>query len=383
MFERSLHRNLCGIPASGTGERGIAQALHRLTGLPVVIEDRFGNVRAWAGLERPKSSLMSSPSRREEFLREAARCGSVVRVKDRLAAVVHTRGGDMIEVLALVDPERTAGRHELLAVEHAALVLAAELAHQQELVELERRLGGDLVADLLTGTEKGSVIARSRVLDHDLRAPHHVVAIRWAGGINGALAQAAEHAAAGLGAPALVSTVDETTVLVATGTPDGRGLHEAITRRLRTSAGSIGVGGRCASPEEFPRSFQEAMLALDVRLASRSPHGATSFDELGFLRMLDTGAGGTKIRRFVRDWLGALLDYDARTGAQLVPTLAQYLDCGGNYDGTAEALVIHRSTLRYRLQRIREVGGLDLTDPDNRLNLHVATRAWRILDETS
>ncbi|WP_306859274.1 helix-turn-helix domain-containing protein [Arthrobacter bambusae] len=44
-------------------------------------------------------------------------------------------------------------------------------------------------------------------------------------------------------------------------------------------------------------------------------------------------------------------------------TLAQYLDHGGNYDGTAESLTIHRSTLRYR---------------STRLNLHVATRAWRL-----
>jgi DNA-binding PucR family transcriptional regulator len=36
--------------------------------------------------------------------------------------------------------------------------------------------------------------------------------------------------------------------------------------------------------------------------------------------------------------------------------------------------------LRYRLRRIREISGLDLTDADARLNLHVATRAWRTLD---
>ena len=289
----------------------------------------------------------------------------------------------MIEVLALVDPKRTAGRHEVLAVEHGAVVLAAELAHQQDLAELERRLRGDLVVDLLTGTARDGVVARSRALDHDLQGPHHVVVVRWDGGINGTLARAAENAAAGLGVPVLVSTVDEMTVLLARGRPDGHGLHDAIARRLRTPAGSIGVGGRCASPEEFPRSFQEALLALDVRLASRSPHGATAFDELGFLRMLDTGAGGAKIRRFVRDWIGPLLDYDARNGSQLVWTLAQYFDCGGNYDDTAEALVIHRSTLRYRLQRIREVADVDLADPDNRLNLHVATRAWRVLDEAA
>jgi DNA-binding PucR family transcriptional regulator len=56
--------------------------------------------------------------------------------------------------------------------------------------------------------------------------------------------------------------------------------------------------------------------------------------------------------------------------------------CGGNYDAAAQALVIHRSTLRYRLQRIRGVSGLDIGEVENRLNLHLATRAWQVLEGT-
>ena len=59
-------------------------------------------------------------------------------------------------------------------------------------------------------------------------------------------------------------------------------------------------------------------------------------------------------------------------------TLSRYFDCGGNYAETAESLMIHRSTLRYRLQRIREISGHDLTDVEDRLNLQVATRVWNI-----
>ncbi|WP_324792420.1 helix-turn-helix domain-containing protein, partial [Streptomyces violarus] len=53
--------------------------------------------------------------------------------------------------------------------------------------------------------------------------------------------------------------------------------------------------------------------------------------------------------------------------------------CGGNYAGTAESLAIHRSTLRHRLQRIREISGHDLTNVEGRLNLQVATRVWKIM----
>jgi DNA-binding PucR family transcriptional regulator len=114
-------------------------------------------------------------------------------------------------------------------------------------------------------------------------------------------------------------------------------------------------------------------------MRSRAPHGVTSFDDLGVLRILHN-ENEYEIRTFVKEWLGNLLDYDMRRRTDLVQTLSHYLDCGGNYDETAAALLIHRSTLRYRLQRIRDITGLDLNNVDSRLNLHVATRAWQVLD---
>ncbi|HCT75416.1 MAG TPA: hypothetical protein DGT23_02240 [Micromonosporaceae bacterium] len=131
-------------------------------------------------------------------------------------------------------------------------MLAGELAHQHDLVDLERRLRGDLVGDLLTGTGGESVYARSRAIDHDLHGPHHVVVIRWEERTDGVLARAAEHAVAGLGMTSLVSTRHGMTVLLVSGRPNEQDLHDAVAKRLRTAAGSIGVGGRCDSPEEFP-----------------------------------------------------------------------------------------------------------------------------------
>lgn len=96
--------------------------------------------------------------------------------------------------------------------------------------------------------------------------------------------------------------------------------------------------------------------------------------------MMGTGDGEREADRFVGEWLGPLLDYDARHHTELVTTLARYLETGGSYDTTSERLLIHRSTVRYRLQRIREITGHDLSDVETRLNLHVATRIRNVLD---
>ena len=52
-------------------------------------------------------------------------------------------------------------------------------------------------------------------------------------------------------------------------------------------------------------------------------------------------------------------------------TLYRYLECGGRYDETAEALLIHRSTLRYRLQRIRDISQLPIGEADVNFNLQL------------
>jgi hypothetical protein len=101
--------------------------------------------------------------------------------------------------------------------------------------------------------------------------------------------------------------------------------------------------------------------------------------DLGLCRILGPGNEYQELEAFVREWLGPLIDYDGRHRTALVETLSRYFDCGGNYAETAESLAIHRSTLRYRLQRIREISGHDLTNVEDRLNLQVATRVWKIM----
>jgi DNA-binding PucR family transcriptional regulator len=113
-----------------------------------------------------------------------------------------------------------------------------------------------------------------------------------------------------------------------------------------------------------------------MQVATGCPEQVTVFDDLGVYRLLSEIADFDSVESFIHRWLGTLLDYDANKGAQLVETLCGYVECGGNYDLTAKTLLLHRSTLRYRLQRIREVSGHDLTDPDTRFNLQLATRAW-------
>ncbi|MFJ8826555.1 PucR family transcriptional regulator [Streptomyces sp. NPDC102467] len=378
-YQRSVHEMLSDASANDDGVHGIAEALHRLTDYPVAIEDRFGNLLAWAGPGPPDPYPKPEASRQEELLHGVVRRLRPVRVGERLIALARHRG-EVLGTVALIDPAASTGEQEQFALDHTCTVLALELAHLRNLAEVELRLRRELVDDLITGTDDEGAYARAAALGHDLHRPHYLAAVQWVGRpADDAFVQAVGRAAAGLRMRSMPTRRSGMAVLVLQGRPRATALYEAVAGELGSPTGSIGVGGRCDTPSEISRSYQEALRSLEVRQNSQSPHGVTTFDELGFYRILGPGGSYREVEQFVREWLGPLMDYDAAHHSDLVQTLSEYFECGGNYDATASALAIHRSTLRYRLQRIREVSGIDLGDVDSRLNLHVAARVWRVL----
>ena len=374
-----IHERLTRVAVSGEGQPGIAKALHELTGMPVAIEDRYGNLAAWAGPGQPSRYPKESFAKREHLLRRLMRDSKPVRDGERLILLASPRS-DVIGVLALVDPGRRADHADLVALEHGATVLSMELARLRGIADTELRLRRDLVHDLLDGTDDASALSRAEALDYDLRRPHRVVIVEGKGRARAhdALLSAVRRAMRKTRQEGLVENWSGNVAIVTAGQADWEQLRRAIMSDLGGQS-HIGVGGTCARPSELPRSLREAGLALRLQKTLLPGSGACEYPRLGIFRMLAAIPDLTDVEEFVRDWLGSLLDYDARRKAELVRTLTQYLEHGGNYDATAAELSVHKSTLKYRLQRIRELTGVELNDPDVHFNLQLATRAWGTL----
>lgn len=368
---------LSGAAAYGQGEQGIADAVAQLTDLPVAVEDPFGNLRAWSGPGRPEPYPKLTPEQRDQLLHRLATHNAPLRVRGRVMMLVKPRA-EVLGTLALIDPDDRVAEAQLFALVYGSTMLALELAHQRNLAEIELRLRRDLVDDLAAGTDNDSAYARAAALGHDLRGPHYVVLVHSAGGAE-AIAEASSRAASALNLQSIQGRHGGMLVLITDHRPDPARLHHALREGIDARPVTIGISGRCEQPSDFARSFADAHRAFNIRRRSRIPDGATAFDELGFYRLVDVANTEGQVEDFVREWLGTLLDYDDARKSDLVYTLAQYLECGGNYDHSAAALHIHRSTLRYRLGRIRELTGFDLRNMNIRFNLQAATRAWQFL----
>ncbi|ORV18057.1 PucR family transcriptional regulator [Mycobacterium celatum] len=301
-----------------------------------------------------------------------------MRLKNRVATVVRSHA-EVLGVLSLIDPHQHAGDAQLEALEYASTLLAMELSYRRSLAEQELALRRELVDDLLGGTDASGAYARAAALGHDLHGPQHAVLVYHPHATDTTLAAAARQAATALHLRYLHGRHDGMVVLLVDNRPDPSAFYAAISDRLGDDATVIGIGSPCQDPTEIPESVAKAGRALNLRLHSSDPPGASAYDELGFYRLVDAAQHSGAVEDYVHEWLGALLEYDENKNSDFVATLSEYLERGGNYDETAAALHIHRSTLRYRLARIGEVTGYDLRDVDTRFNLHAATRAWRFL----
>jgi sugar diacid utilization regulator len=377
--QTNVHEVLSAALAAGLSEQGIADTLHGLIALPVALEDRFGNLRCWAGPGRPDRYPKPNSDQRATFLHQLAAHGGPMRVEDRMITLVQPRA-EVLGVLLVIDPQQQVTNNQLFALRYGSTVLGLELSHQRHLAEIELDLRRELVEDLLAGTEQDSAYARAEALGHDLRRPHYVVVMQTtARHTDSSLAAAAGSAATALHLNYLPGRVAGLVVLLTDGRPEPRALYRALTKHLGTTMAVIGIGSRCEIPGDIPQSFADARRALAIRLHAATHQGASAYDELGFYRLIHAAHRGGAVEDFVREWLGTLLDYDHNKNSELVQTLAEYFEHGGNYMESAAALHIHRSTLRYRLDRIRQLTSYNISDVDTRFNLHAATRAWRFL----
>lgn len=149
---------------------------------------------------------------------------------------------------------------------------------------------------------------------------------------------------------------------------------QAETRRRHSRMGLFwGIGMARAGVEQFHRSYREAEKAL--RMVGTS--GVLSFSELGIYQLLMEIPDQGLVRQYAEDTLRPLLDYDERYQKNLLQTLEYYLETNCNYVKTAQLMFVHRNTLVYKIEKIRELLDLPVERADVRNHLFNCVRIYR------
>jgi purine catabolism regulator len=140
----------------------------------------------------------------------------------------------------------------------------------------------------------------------------------------------------------------------------------------------IAVSTECHDLRDYPAARREcAQLVAIGRQLGRQ--GTIRRTDVGPYGLLFSAASGESVRDFVSQTIGALEAYDARQHAHLTETLEVFLRNSGRFQAAADELNIHVSTLRYRLDRVAALAGIDLDNPDARFTAELALRLRQLL----
>ncbi|MBF6048015.1 PucR family transcriptional regulator [Streptomyces sp. NRRL B-1677] len=164
--------------------------------------------------------------------------------------------------------------------------------------------------------------------------------------------------AAGLHADRLLAAVRE---------PLSRGLDD--DGRL-----TLGVSAAVHSAEGLRGALEEARHARRVAAARPGRVCAAGHQELASHVLLLPFVPDDVRRAFTARLLDPLRDYDRRHRAELIPTLEAFLDCDGSWTRCATRLHLHVNTLRYRVGRIEQLTGRDLSRLEDKLDFFLALR---------
>lgn len=162
-------------------------------------------------------------------------------------------------------------------------------------------------------------------------------------------------------------------------------LTENIQRWLHHIFGScyglIGIGGKTNGIDDYFQCYKQALQTLNVLSSDRSMKRYAFFEDLGSYTLLHLIKDTTEAHYFMKNYLEKLLKYSEENNINLFQTLRVYLEQNGSIKKTADKLFIHRSTLLYRLDKIKEILELDLEDSDMRFNLMMTYKLYDLKKE--
>jgi sugar diacid utilization regulator/putative methionine-R-sulfoxide reductase with GAF domain len=312
-------------------------------------------------------------------------------------------GADLLGVLAVVageapvDPD---GRRRSL--EHGSTVLALELSKERAAAEVERRLRGDLVEELLAGgldaAEAERLARQAERLGHRLPDQAWVIVLepdevgdeakttmrRRQDGLDLALSELVRRRIPG--ALCVVRSASGVVLVPGEAAPDvaaaerlGDLLLAAAAPVLRPATASVGIGNLAATVGELARSHTEARQALRLSRRAGGQSRVTSYRSLGAFRLLLDVQSPEALRAFAQEVLGPLVKYAESRETPLLATLEALAGARWIRRAASRDLGIHINSINYRIERIENLTGLSLDDPETRVAIAIALRARSML----
>jgi sugar diacid utilization regulator len=359
---------------SGAGLPAVARAAAKVLGASVALIDRSSAVLAVAGASSDQERKLLAGGETVTRVELRVADSAVGELRYRSTTPPDAAIARMVTTLLALELERSRSP-EWESEEVAGVFVAAVLARQV--------------------TDRGDIVARGAELGADLERGagvlilHAVPRAAQTGEWRARVMTLAQRALRSL-APGSLASPDgeEAAAEIAAIVPaeDDARLERAaagLARELQDSLSgfhlTIGRSRHAADPVDLYRAGNEARLAVNVGEAEGRP--LLAFEDTGSYRLLlpamseDPG----ELERFYAETIAPLSAYDDQYETELVTTVEAYLDNDGNVAATAKQLFTHRHTIRYRLERVKELCGHDVSATEGREKLGLGLKTMRVL----
>ncbi|MDQ4142891.1 MAG: PucR family transcriptional regulator ligand-binding domain-containing protein [Actinomycetota bacterium] len=387
-----VHERLTSMVTAGAGPSEVLEQVVQLAPGWAFLFDARGAVTAeavakgahlpdaaevWAGL--PKNILAR---------RGPATAGQAGPRGTSVALAVSTGGGHRPEGVLVFGKQARIEQRDRIVIHHAVTVLGLLLSSRRAVIETERRVAGDVLSEAFEGRLEGKELARrlelvgfgsdarlSVLVIEQERSEGQVDDLAWA--VDAATGARAPTARVGIAGGRVAAVVDH---------PDPGALAKAVIAEVRETLGEEGNGatglrigvGESVDPERIRDSYVAALFALRAAPEMKSIALPSDLGSYGFL--LGAQPPGV-LDGFVRSVLGPLIDRDKSKSSHLVESVRAFIEAGGRWEQGAEALGVHRHTLRYRVRQAEELLDRNLSEAEDRLEVWLALKAAEILAE--
>ncbi|MFC5751471.1 helix-turn-helix domain-containing protein [Actinomadura rugatobispora] len=369
-----IHESLLRVALRAGGVDGIAAAVSDLLARPVLVEDARGEVMAHAG---PLEDLPGAEIRSTSTARPGT---DLVRQHGEHVVIGVLLEGSVVARLWLPRGTEPLTPLDERALEHASIVLSLELFRLRTAAEVEQRLRGELLADILGGTDpaSGPLRERAELLGHDLSRPHLALVCRIEPAQT-ALAEralaAVTHLASGF-VPRPLVALHRQALVVLWPAEDARPreIGERVRKALTSVPGVTEAMVAVSAPAHhgIVQSYRTALGALTVAARAGRPASTVTVDDLGIGGLLLQLDDSAQLLAFADRTLADVRHHDRERGTELLHTLRVHLDAGLDRRETARRLNVHPNTVSQRLRRIETVSGLDLSQPETVVNVRAA-----------
>src|SRR3954451_10964579 len=381
----AIHRRMERLLLDEAGLDELARAISATIGGSVLVLDPRGQPLARREFQRPLPEAAVDAVRKQAKRRSEGFAPDHPDIAGRalaLPVLAGARGGPQAWLLAVRDSGGF-GDVERLTLEQSATVVALELMRQRAMRDTERRLAGDVLAEALAGQlDAAEVAARLRPFGVGAEAAVLTFALDQPEAAEADL----ERAIAAAGRGALVATRQGLLCAVVEGDGldpvelAGQARAALAERHSRVTA----AASRVSPSTELRRSFHEARCALEAAALmprnGRSPGHVASYRDLGSFQLLLSLQDDDALRLYCDSVLGPLENGNTgEYGDELLRSLEVFIEQNGQWERAARELFCHRHTLRYRIRRIEELTGRDLTSARDRIEFWLALRGRELV----